>query len=81
MPPWKTNNHVSIPGVKNIDQAAVVDAFLAKPLFFFIPLKDFSFKILDPIFLLLFLRALSSRRQQIVLPDPGSSASKLAMKS
>jgi hypothetical protein len=45
MPPWKTNNHVTIPGVKNIDQdqAAVVDAFLAKPLFFFIPLKDFSF--------------------------------------
>jgi hypothetical protein len=44
-------------------------------------LKDFSFKILDPTFLLLFLIALSSRRQPIVLPDPGSSDSRLMRKS
>jgi hypothetical protein len=61
------------------DQAAI-DAFLEAPLLLTLLLKEFFFRMSDPSLLFLLI-SLSFRRHPMVLPDHGSSASKLTRKS
>jgi hypothetical protein len=68
-----TQTHSATPE-EDIHQAAV-DTILKASLFF-----DLLFNDPEHTFVLLFLIGLSFKRHPIVLPDPGSSASKLVRK-